>query len=225
MAKPQTAQSSQPKLKPTSHPWQWIPWVIIAGVFIVIALDQLGYIHLSHFGDSGFYEMHPPAIIGTPYSYNFYNDLVPLLGPESDPATYTFYLGSGVGFPPQGLILGPNGILSGTPTGKSSTFQACVKDVGGHSACRTYHLTVNPNNGNNETPKNETPVYNCSHKCPATSAQTDTPCNSVHQEGEFNAKTEGVIVYDCCDCPNDTYYSGTTDRVTPGGPYKICNCY
>ena len=56
--------------------------------------------------------------------------------------------------------------------------------------------------------------------CPATSAQTATPCRST-QKG---VGVGGVIVYDYCDCPSDTTYSGTTDVVTPGGPYKICTC-
>lgn len=56
--------------------------------------------------------------------------------------------------------------------------------------------------------------------CPATSAQTATPCGSVRK----GVGVSGVIVRDPCDCPSDTTYSGTTDVVTPGGPYKICTC-
>lgn len=56
--------------------------------------------------------------------------------------------------------------------------------------------------------------------CPATSAQTATPCGSVSN----GVGVSGVIVHDSCRCPSDTNYSGTTDVVTPGGPYKICTC-
>jgi hypothetical protein len=56
--------------------------------------------------------------------------------------------------------------------------------------------------------------------CPATSAQTATPCHSVKN----GVGVEGVIVKDPCRCPSDTTYSGVTDVVTPGGPYKICTC-
>lgn len=59
------------------------------------------------------------------------------------------------------------------------------------------------------------------NSCPATSAQTSTPCGSAQGGGVV---VSGVIVYDYCKCPSDTTYSGTTDVVTPGGPYKICTC-
>ena len=125
---------------------------------------------------------------------------------------YTFYLGSGTGFPPMGLILGIDGILRGTPTGKGSNFEVCVKDVGGNSVCRTFHLKVNSecittiitttttNNGN----------------CPTTS---NPPCHSI-QNG---VAVSGVIVPASCNCPSDTTYAGM-DNTAPGGPYKICTC-
>lgn len=56
--------------------------------------------------------------------------------------------------------------------------------------------------------------------CPYLSSQMATPCGSVNN----GVGVSGVIVYDACDCPSDTTYSGTTDVVTPGGPYKICTC-
>jgi len=81
---------------------------------------------------------------GVPYQKDLSQDLISLLGSGSgsNPAIYSFYLGSGVGFPPMGLIFGPNGVLSGTPTGKSGKFQACVRDLNGNSACRTYTMGV-----------------------------------------------------------------------------------
>ncbi len=63
-------------------------------------------------------------------------------------------------------------------------------------------------------------------KCPETSCDTGACCGSVGATtpSGITPVTYGVITYDYCDCPNDTVYSGTTDRVTPGGPYKICEC-
>jgi hypothetical protein len=217
MAKPQPAK---PKLKPIRHAPKWIPLVILAGVVAVMALNYAGYIHLPHFGSSHVYEISQPATIGVPCSYDFFDELTPLLGPESstDPAIYTFYLGSGVGFPPMGLILGIDGKLKGTPTGKGGNFEVCVKDAGGHSACRTYHLTVNPKNDNAD---NETPGY----ACPATSCGTGSCCGEAGETTDgITPATAGVLVRDFCECPSDTYYSGVTDTQAAGGPWKICNC-
>ncbi|OGH07696.1 MAG: hypothetical protein A2W22_00480 [Candidatus Levybacteria bacterium RBG_16_35_11] len=55
--------------------------------------------------------------------------------------------------------------------------------------------------------------------CPATSAQTATPCNSVRN----GIKTSGVIVPASCSCPSDTTYA-QMDNITAGGPYRICTC-
>lgn len=55
--------------------------------------------------------------------------------------------------------------------------------------------------------------------CPATSAQTATPCHSAKN----GVGVYGVIVLDRCKCPSDTTYA-QMDNVTPGGPYKICTC-
>jgi hypothetical protein len=82
--------------------------------------------------------------VGVPYRHDFSQELISLLGSNggSNPAIYSFYLGSGVGFPPMGLIFGPDGVLFGTPSGKGGTFQACVRDLNGNSACRTYTMNV-----------------------------------------------------------------------------------
>lgn len=56
---------------------------------------------------------------------------------------YHFQLGSGVGFPPAGLTLGLNGILSGTPSrAGASTFSVCAVDESGESVCRTVGMTI-----------------------------------------------------------------------------------
>ena len=193
-----------------------IPAVLIVVVATVIILNQLGYITLPNLGNWNVYNIPQEATIGVPASYDF-EELILLLDPNynGDRSMYTFYLGSGVGFPPIGLILGIDGRLRGTPTGKGSKFQVCVKDVGGNSKCRTYYLNVNSADDNDDNDDDTQPI-----KCPPTSAETSTPCNSV-QNG---VAVSGIVVHDSCNCPSDTYYSGTTDVVTPGGPWKICIC-
>jgi len=55
--------------------------------------------------------------------------------------------------------------------------------------------------------------------CPATSAQTSTPCGSV----KGGVGVSGVIVRSTCNCPSDTVFSGM-DNITAGGPYRMCTC-
>jgi hypothetical protein len=58
-------------------------------------------------------------------------------------APYYFQLDTMGGFPPMGLILAPNGVISGIPTvsGKK-TFSVCAVDVGGHQKCDKTSITV-----------------------------------------------------------------------------------
>ncbi|MFH0805253.1 MAG: putative Ig domain-containing protein [Patescibacteria group bacterium] len=120
-----------------------LPFIIIIGVLAVAVLSQTGYITLPHinlpFGQSNINKIKPDATVGVPCSYEF-SELIPLLGTNNSGGTdiYTFYLGSGVGFPPMGLILGIDGVLKGTPTAAgTSKFEVCVKDVGGRSKSKT----------------------------------------------------------------------------------------
>ena len=174
-----------------------LPFLILIGCVAVAGLHQQGYIDLPHFGS---YEMPVEAKIGQQFGYDFSKELIPLLDPQgSNPGIYTFYLGSGVGFPPMGLILGIDGILKGVPTGKSSTFEVCVKDAGGRSACRKYHLTVN-----DKTPSNPP-----AKKCPATSCEsTSGCCGSKGDCGEISCAVAAILVFDYCECPSDTVFAG-----------------
>ena len=79
---------------------------------------------------------------GKPFSHNYSGELTALLGPDSSGGPYTFDLDTMGGFPPMGLILGPDGVLRGTPTGKDSKFRACVKDAGGNTACKVINIDV-----------------------------------------------------------------------------------
>ena len=177
------------------------------GLFIVAILAGKGYITLPKINFlSDVYEITPDATVGVPCSYEF-SELISFLDTRNNGNTdiYTFYLGSGVGFPPMGLILGIDGVLKGTPTAEGlSKFQVCVKDVGGNSTCRTYSLRVNPANTSNNT------------TCPTTS---NPPCGS----SENGIAVMGVIVPASCSCPSDTDFA-QMDNITAGGPYKICTC-
>ncbi len=82
------------------------------------------------------------AIKGQYYEEPLSDELVALLGPDSSGGPYTFDLDTMGGFPPMGLILGPDGVLRGTPTGKDSKFRACVKDAGGNTACKVINIDV-----------------------------------------------------------------------------------
>jgi hypothetical protein len=63
--------------------------------------------------------------------------------PTGGQPTYHFQLGSGVGFPPPGVTLNLNGVLSGTPTtAGTSTFSVCAVDLAGKSACGAVTMTI-----------------------------------------------------------------------------------
>jgi len=96
----------------------------------------------------------PEGKVGKPYEYSYCNpkpaDKLGLCGginPNNNPrggkGPYSFYLGSGTGFPPFGLSLNLNGILSGIPTAAGErTFEVCAKDIGGDYDCESYTMTI-----------------------------------------------------------------------------------
>ena len=58
---------------------------------------------------------------------------------------YHYQLDTGVGFPPQGIVLDTNGVLSGTPTVSGDyTFGVCVVDTAGANDCEEWQMTVAP---------------------------------------------------------------------------------
>lgn len=83
-----------------------------------------------------------PAEKGQPFRHDYSGELTALLGPDSSGCPCSFNLDTMGGFPPMGLILGPDGVLRGTPTGKDSQFRACVKDAGGNTACKVINIDV-----------------------------------------------------------------------------------
>jgi len=205
----------KPKLKPVRPFMQIIPLTIVIGCLLVAFLQYNGTIDIRGLLKANNIEELPSIPPGVPYSHDFSDELIPLLGPESNPSIYTFYLGSGVGFPPMGLILGPDGVLKGTPTGKGGKFQVCVKDAGGRSACKTYFLDV-VNKDNPIKPKT----------CPVTSCDTGSCCHSVDPNTAVDGivgSVAAVLTKNSCECPSDTtFYS--MDTTSAGGPWKVCIC-
>ena len=218
---PRTGKGERAKVSPPAKRKQilrFLPHFIGIVSCVITLLSLAGYITLPHinlpFGQLNTYKIPKEATIGVPCSYEF-SELIPLLGPKKSVGTdiYTFYLGSGVGFPPMGLTLGIDGVLKGTPTAKgTSKFQVCVKDVGGRSTCKTYSLTVNPS-GTTVNPTN-TPKKNST-----CLTKSNPPCHSV----ENGVGVFAVIVPASCNCPSDTDFA-QMDNITAGGPYKICTC-
>ena len=212
MAKDKLLQPVKPK--PSLLKTPWIPGILFVGLATVLALNLGGYITLPSLGQNLVWELPDNAVIGTPYRLNFANsDLISSLDPDGNKGPYTFYLGSGVGFPPMGLILSPDGMLSGTPTGTGGNFQVCVKDIGGRSVCRIYHLTtVSANSGNTGSGSGS--------GCPATSCAAGACCHSKTYDPSLG--TYVVInefeVYGYCDCPSDTFFEQMV------GANKLCGC-
>ena len=183
-----------------------------------------------------------PVPADRPLKYDFAPKLIPLLETGSS-APYSFYLGSGVGFPPMGLKLDINGVLKGTPTGTgTSRFQVCVKDVGGRSACKTYSMTVAPKT-TAKTPASTPNSVRISSptSTPASDEFTcpvvlNPPCGAtyggagaVSAEGIPNPQVVGDYVLTTCACPAGTVYddSMSVQQSTYNGKIytsKWCAC-
>lgn len=99
----------------------------------------------------------PPATVGRPYEYSFCQgarknepcggNLNPATNPTGGSPPYHFQLDSGVGFPPFGLVLDVNGLLSGIPTAVTQParqFRVCAVDLVGTQACANTSLEVKP---------------------------------------------------------------------------------
>ena len=84
------------------------------------------------------------ACPGVPYYESVASDTNPAggIGPP-----YHFVLGTMSGFPPMGIIMDANGVLSGTPTSPPGkyNFTICAVDGGGNNTCKPTSITVNPN--------------------------------------------------------------------------------
>ena len=116
-------------------------------------------------------------------------------------------------FPP-GIKLHPDGTLKGVPTKAGSyEFEACAEDEDYNGDCFCVRLFVRPKK------EKLTPVPGC-YPCPTTSCDTGNCCCEIKN----NIRTSAVLTFDCCNsCPSDTHEVGK-DRLTQGGPYRICEC-
>lgn len=96
----------------------------------------------------------PEGKVGKPYNYSYcipspdgkmglcggINDTI---NPSGGNGPYTFFLGTANGFPPFGLTLNANGMLSGVPTAAGERkFEVCAKDIGGNYGCVNSSLRV-----------------------------------------------------------------------------------
>ncbi len=96
----------------------------------------------------------PGGKVGKPYEYSFCDPkpsgksglcggINPISNPRGGKGPYSFYLGSGTGFPQTGLSLNLNGILSGIPAATGTRlFNVCAKDIGGDYGCEDVSLTI-----------------------------------------------------------------------------------
>ncbi len=81
----------------------------------------------------------PAACPGSPYYASVVTATTPSGG---NGGPYHFELGTMGGFPPLGIILAPDGVLSGTVTGKTSKFTTCAVDTAGNSSCKPTSIIV-----------------------------------------------------------------------------------
>lgn len=126
----------------------------------------------------------PLAQVGSYYEFDFYPFVSGGLAP------YYFTLGIAGGFPPMGLVLSPDGILSGTPSIKGEpTFEVCAVDLGANQSCKDVQVIVtdagetdpsDPGSGSDSDPVGET-----------LSLIIDSAACSVGERFSF-----GTIVYD-----------------------------
>jgi len=99
----------------------------------------------------------PPAVRNISYSYSFCGPSVTqpsdLCGGPGAPSAnvsggnppYHFTLDTGIGFPPFGISLNLNGMLTGVPTALGlRTFGICAVDQSANQVCTTVKLTVMP---------------------------------------------------------------------------------
>lgn len=182
--------------------------------------------------DSDVYSMEE-ATIGVPYAYDF-SWMSGLLEPESS-GPYTYYLGTMNGFPPMGLILGPDGILKGvpTPTGKSSTFEVCVKDTAGKFDCLKVSLEVYtaatkscPANSHFESSSDSSKCL-----CDTGYKKNSAGNGCVRASAPTPPKNTGAVDNTCesfavSSCGNIIPGDGTTPNASfAGGPvFDYCSC-
>lgn len=124
----------------------------------------------------------PNGRVGVPYSFSFCTppvagstDLCNPSGPGANPSNgqgpYHFQLDTAGGFPPTGLSLGLNGLLSGTPSVAVNTrvFTPCAVDLSATSVCHATALTIV-----DDITGNWQGQFNTQSPCPTVPAQAGT---------------------------------------------------
>jgi hypothetical protein len=96
-----------------------------------------------------------PAMLGMPYLFSFCAppltnpaqlcEVPPATNPSGGQPPYHFQLATLGGFPPMGISLSLNGLLTGAAkTAGTTNFQVCAVDLSGASVCQPVSLTVDP---------------------------------------------------------------------------------
>lgn len=128
--------------------------------------------------------------VGNSFTHSFAEEMKPTGGNPP----YTFFLGSGIGFPPLGLALYTTGELSGTPSAESkSKFQICVKDIGGDYDCQITTMTVGPAENANVPPivPTEPVPSDADSKAQVTISDGTCVISGLYEGGNPAAKREG----------------------------------
>jgi len=151
-----------------------------------------------------------PAVKAMPYTYSFCGPSVAIPsdlcgGPATPSANvaggnppYHFTLDTGVGFPPFGMTLNLNGMLTGIPTiAGTRTFGVCAVDLNGNQSCRTVKLVVISSictgsfSGSTTDTFNSSPFCSFRHTLSGTGAMTIT--SAVPFTATFAANGTDVI--------------------------------
>lgn len=175
------------------------------------------------------YKFPEDLIIGRNWTFNFSSHPILFDKKKITYSPYTFYIGSGAGSPPEGLILNENGVLTGKPIGETGefTFEICVKDYEKNENCKIYELNVASKTDESLNINEETPNKLTGDKlCPVTSCDWECCGHITHNDGGMPDSTMiAFAVYDYCDCPSDTTFFEMQDIGDPSGRmYKMCTC-
>lgn len=161
--------------------------------------------------------------VGNSFAHSFAEEMKPTGGNPP----YTFFLGSGIGFPPFGLALYTNtGELSGTPTAEGKReFQICVKDIGGDYDCQTTTMTVDPAENADVPPivPTEPVLSDADSKAQVTISDGTCVISGLYEGGNPAAKREGwrfaryykVTVSGTVSGPVGTDFKYTSTPATP----------
>jgi len=206
--------------------------LVLAAVFGILLLAHAGVIDLPKVGQKVKYLLEPPdddsvddepmkltdGKVNSPYSDTTLGQIPGQLKKQGVCLTGCrfFVQNEDMLFPP-GLKFNSDLSITGTPTRADTfTFSLCYKDADDFDCFSPeFSITIKPE---------DKPVIPCDKPCPT---EPNPPCHTQPEgDGEFSPSVSGVLTYECCTCPIGTHPdpSGTIDRITPGGPYKMCLC-